>query len=207
MNTNLVEEKQSINTSWKVDPAHSELFFKIKYLMISTVTGFITSFDLEVNTSGQDFGEVTDLHLTADMKSLSTNHGPRDEHLKSADFFDVENHPHLKFQATAFEKQGLTPPSLLSAFRKDYKLHGILTIKDISRSIVLQGEFGGLSTDTSGQRRAGFTVRGKISRKQFGLTWDGITDSGKSILADEVDIVGNIQLIKQACNKLKSLSV
>ena len=111
MNTNLVEEKQSIKTSWKVDPAHSELFFKIQYLMISTVTGFVTSFDLEVHTSGQDFGEVTHLHLTADMKSLSTNHGPRDEHLKSPDFFDVENHPHLKFQATSFEKQGLNQPS------------------------------------------------------------------------------------------------
>jgi len=195
---NLTKTENSIMTNWNVDHAHSELFFKIKYLMISTVTGFVTSFDLDVQTSGPDFGEVTYLQLTADMTSLSTNHEPRDKHLKSPDFFDVENHPKLKFQATRFEKQGQTPPSLLSAFRKDYKLHGNLIIKDISKSIILDGEFGGLATDNSGQRRAGFTVKGKISRKEFGLTWDGFTDSGKLILADEVDIVGNIQLIKQA---------
>ena len=186
-----------MKTNWKVDLIHSELTFKIKYLSISIITGFVTSFDLDVQTSGNDFGAVTDLQLTADMTSLSTNHEPRDKHLKSPDFFDVENHPHLKFQATLFEKQGQTPSSLLSAFRKDYKLHGNLIIKDISKSIILAGEFGGLSTDNSGQSRAGFTVRGKISRKEFGLTWSGITDSGKLILADEVDIVGNIQLIKQ----------
>ena len=186
-----------MKTNWKIDPVHSELTFKIKYLSISIITGFVTSFDLEVQTSGSDFGDVTDLQLTADMTSLNTNHAPRDEHLKSADFFDTENYPNLRFQGTHFQKQGQTTPSLLSVFRKDYKLHGNLTIKKISKSIILEGEFGGLSTDTYGQRRAGFTVRGKISRKEFGLTWDGITDSGKLILADKVDIVGNIQLIKQ----------
>ena len=187
-----------MKTNWKVDLIHSELIFKIKYLSISIITGFVTSFDLDVQTLGPDFGEVIDLRLIADITSFSTNHDPRDKHLKSPDFFDVEHHPNIRFQSTIFQKQGQTPPSLLSAFRKDYKLHGNLIIKDISKSIILEGEFGGLSTDTSGQRRAGFTVKGKISRKEFGLTWDGFTDSGKLILADEVDIVGNIQLIKQA---------
>ena len=194
---NLTKTENSNKTNWKVDLIHSELSFKIKYLTISIVTGFITSFDLDVQTSGLDFGEVIDLHLTADMTSLSTNHEPIDKHLKSPDFFDVENYPHLIFQATSFEKQGLKPPSMLSAYRRNYKLHGNLIIKGISKPIILDGEFGGLATDNSGQKRAGFTVKGKISRKEFGLTWDGITDSGKLILADEVDIVGNIQLIKQ----------
>jgi polyisoprenoid-binding protein YceI len=165
--------------------------------MISIVTGRIKSFELEVQTSGHDFGEVTDLKLIADMTSLTTNHGPRDEHLKSQDFFDTKNHPNLSFQSTLFDKQGLTPRSILSVYRRDFKLHGMLNIKGVSRMIILDGDFGGLSTDLNGQKRAGFTIRGKISRKEFGLDWAGILDSGKLIVADEVDIVGNIQLIKQ----------
>jgi polyisoprenoid-binding protein YceI len=186
-----------IKTNWSVDPIHSELFFKTKHLMISTVTGYIKSFDLEVQTSGNGFGEVTCLTLLADMSSLTTNHEPRDEHLKSQDFFNVINHPFLKYQSILLDKQGMTPPSLLSAYRRDFKLHGTLEIKGISKSIVLEGEFGGISSDLSGQKRAGFTIRGKLSRAEFGLTWAGALDTGKLIVADEVDIVGNIQLIKQ----------
>jgi polyisoprenoid-binding protein YceI len=165
--------------------------------MISTVTGYIKSFDLEVQTSGSDFGEVTSLTLLADMTSLTTNHEPRDEHWKSEDLFDVISHPHLKFESVLLDKQGMTPPSLLSAYRRDFKLHGTLEIKGISKSIVLEGEFGGISSDLSGQKRAGFTIQGKLSRAEFGLTWAGALDTGKLIVADEVDIVGNIQLIKQ----------
>ncbi|MCX2483851.1 YceI family protein [Pedobacter sp. MR2016-24] len=197
MTTNLSETHNGIQTNWKVDPLHSELFFKIKYLTISVVTGFVQVFDLNVQTTGNDFGEVTELQLTADMTTLMTNHGPRDEHLKSSDFFDVDNYRYLQFRSTAFHKQGQTPPSLLAAYRRDYKLHGYLQIKDVSRPIVLDGGFGGLVTDPDGHRCAGFTVKTKISRKEFGLGWGGITAAGKLILADEVDIFGNIQLIKQ----------
>jgi len=185
---------------WKVDLIHSELSFNIKYLTVSLLTGYVKSFDLGVQTSGNDFGEVTDLLLKADMASLTTNHEPRDEHLKSADFFDVDVHPHLEFRGTKFEKRGLTPPSMLSAYRRDYKLHGNLTIKGNSGLIVLDGEFGGMVTDTDGRKRAGFRVRGKISRQEFGLTWNAVTDSGKLILADQVDIIGNIQLISNFIN-------
>lgn len=198
MTTNLSATQTALQTNWKVDPLHSELFFNIKYLTISVVTGFIQEFDLNVQTTGNDFGEVTELYLKADMMSLMTNHGPRDEHLKSPDFFDVENHRYLQFQGTSFHKQGQTPPSLLAAYRRDYKLHGHLLIKDISRPIVLDGEFGGLVTDPDGHRCAGFRVKTRISRQEFGLNWGGLTAAGKLILADEVDIVGNIQLIKQS---------
>jgi len=187
-----------VKTKWSVDVIHSELSFKVKHLMISTLTGYIKSFELEVETTGNDFGELTDLQLIADMTTLSTNHEPRDEHLKSQDFFDVSNHPHLKFQSILLDKQGLLPRSLLSAYRRDFKLHGTLNIKGISRFIILDGEFGGTSTDFNGQKRAGFTIRGKISRNEFDLTWAGGLDSGKLIVADEVEIVGNIQLVKQA---------
>jgi polyisoprenoid-binding protein YceI len=184
-------------SQWSVDLIHSELSFQTKYLMIGTVTGHLTSFNLEVETSGNDFGEVTYLQLTADLTSLTTRHEPRDEHLKSHDFFDVENHPHLTFQGMRFEKQGMLPPSILSAYRRDFKLQGNLVIKGISRSITLDGEFGGMSTDKDGQKRAGFTVRSKISRNEFGLMWQSVLGSDKLILADEVDIIANIQLVKQ----------
>jgi len=193
MNSSSLNE---VKTKWSLDPIHSELSFKTKHLMISTVTGYIPSFDLEVQTTGSDFGEVTDLTLIADMTLLTTNHEPRDEHLKSQDFFDVINYPHLKFESTLFDKQGMNPPSLLSAYRRDFKLQGMLSIKGISKLIIMNGEFGGTSIDLTGQKRAGFSLRGKISRKEFGLTWAGILDSGKFIIADEVEIVGNIQLIK-----------
>ena len=195
MNTNLSSKDLNI---WSVDPIHSQLSFKTKHLMISVMTGYVKSFDLEVQTSGNDFGEVTDLTLVADISSLTTHYEPRDEHLKSQDFFDVINHPYIKFQKTLFEKQGMTPPSLLSAYRRDFKLQGMLSIKGVSRLIILDGLFGGISTDINGQKRAGFTTKGKISRREFGLTWAGVTPAGKLIVADEVEIEGNIQLIKKS---------
>jgi polyisoprenoid-binding protein YceI len=191
-----------IKTKWSGDPLHSDLSFKATHLNISIVTGYIKSFDLQVLTTGNDFGEVTNLSLVADMTSLATNHEPRDKYLKSEDFFDVINHPYLKFQSTLFDKQVMLPPSLLSAYRRDFKLHGTLQIKGVSKLIILDGEYGGMATDHNGQKRAGFTIRGKISRKEFGLTWAGVLDSEKMIVANEVEIVGNIQLIKQVLSDL-----
>jgi len=185
-----------MKSNWIIDLPHSNLSFNIKYLNISVVTGFLKSFKLNLQTTGDGFGAVTNLLLTADIASVTTNHEARDKHLRSMEFFDAENHPDLKFEGISFEKQGLVPPSILSVYRKDYKLRGNLTIKGISRTVVLDGEFGGLATDTTGQKRAGFTLRGKISRKEFGLTWNEVTNSGKFILADQVDILGDLQLIK-----------
>ena len=204
MNTN--SSSNALKSKWSVDTIHSELSFKSKHLMISILTGYVKSFNLDVQTLGSDFGEITDLQLTADMRSLTTRHEARDEHLKSQDFFDVERHPYLEFQSTRFEKQGQMPPSVLSSYRRDYKLHGNLIIKGTSVPIVLNGEFGGLSTELSGIKRAGFTVRGFISRKEFGLTWEGLLDSGKLIVPDEVEIVGNIQLIKQVSSNSALIS-
>jgi len=191
---NVIDSSES---SWKVDPIHSELSFRTKHLMISTVTGYVKKFDLNVQTLGNDFGQVTDLELKIDMDSLTTNHEPRDVHLKSEAFFDIKNHPYITFKKISFEKQGHVPPTLYAIYRRDYKLRGNLTVKGISKFILLDGEFGGLSIGMDGEKRAGFTVRGKVSREEFGLTWQGLTTAGSLIIADEVEIVGNIQLIKQ----------
>lgn len=185
-----------IKANWIVDPIHSELIFKIKHLNITALTGFIKNFEMEVQTVGNDFGDVTKLTLKAFLDSLTTNYLPRDGHLMSKDFFNVKIFPHLQFQSITFEKNIMVPPSFLSAQLKDFKILGILNIKEVFKTITLNGEFGGLSTDDNGQKRAGFSIRGKISRKEFGLTWSGLSDSGTTIVGDEVDIVANIQLIK-----------
>jgi len=194
MNNNIITEK----SKWAVDPIHSDLSFNVKHLMISTVTGTIKSFDLKLNTSGRDFGDVTDLKLKIAMSSLTTNHEPRDEHLKSEAFFHVEQYPDIDFQGIFFEKQGQDPSSMFSAYRKDYKLRGKLTIKGVSRVILLNGEFGGTTVTEAGVKHAGFTVRGTISRADFGLSLAGLEGVGKLVLADEVNIIGNIRLTKEA---------
>jgi len=193
MNNNIITEK----SKWAVDPIHSDLSFNVKHLMISTVTGTIKSFDLKLNTSGRDFGDVTDLKLKIAMSSLTTNHEPRDEHLKSEAFFHVEQYPDIDFQGIFFEKQGQDPSSMFSAYRKDYKLRGKLTIKGVSRVILLNGEFGGTTVTEAGVKHAGFTVRGTISRAEFGLSLAGLEGVGKLVLADEVNIEGNIRLTKE----------
>jgi polyisoprenoid-binding protein YceI len=140
---------------------------------------------------------VTEVVFSADMNSISTNNENRDTHLKSVDFFDVKQYENLTFEGIKFEKQGLRSPNFLSAQRRDYKLHGNLTIKGITHPVVLDGDFGGTATDQNGQKRAGFTVKGKIERKAFGLDWDGTNGTNTLILGNEVQIFGNIQLVKQ----------
>ena len=196
MNNNTAIEL--LKSKWVVDPIHSNLSFSIMHLMISTVTGTIKSFDLKLNTSGRDFGDVTDLKLKIAMSSLTTNHEPRDEHLKSEAFFHVEQYPDIDFQGIFFEKQGQDPSSMFSAYRKDYKLRGKLTIKGVSRVILLNGEFGGTTVTEASVKHAGFTVRGTISRADFGLSLAGLEGVGKLVLADEVNIIGNIRLTKEA---------
>ncbi|MBB5440459.1 polyisoprenoid-binding protein YceI [Pedobacter sp. AK017] len=195
MSTNSQNESHS---QWEIDPLHSELIFKTKYLLISTLSGYIRDFSVNLVTIGSDFGKVTDLRVKGDLNSLSTGHVPRDEHLKSKDFFDTELHPQIEFDGIFFEKQGMHPPSHLSVYRRDYKLRGKLTIKGISKLVLLEGEFGGMSLGTDDQKRAGFTVRGEISREEFGLTWKGLTTAGKVLVSDEVTIVGNLQLVKKS---------
>jgi polyisoprenoid-binding protein YceI len=196
MNNHIISDQEKAN--WVLDPIHSDLSFNVRHLMISSVTGTIKSFDLNLNTVGTDFGDVTDLQLKIAMSSLTTNNEPRDEHLTSDAFFDVEHYPHIDFQGIFFEKQGQDPSSMFSAYRRDYKLRGKLTIKGISKVIILNGEFGGTTVTEAGVKHAGFTVRGTISRAEFGLSLAGLDGVGKLVLGDEVNIEGNIRLTKEA---------
>lgn len=173
-------------TTWKADPAHSEIQFKAKHLMITTVTGYFSEFDIEVETDGDDFTTASKILFTAEIDSINTNNAQRDTHLKSADFFDAEGHKQLKFEGKKYEKSG-----------DDYKLHGDLTIRGTTKPITLNVEFGGAVTDPYGQHKAGFTLDGKISRKEFGLMWDAVTEAGQIVVSDEIKVHCEVQLVKQ----------
>jgi len=188
-------KQQTMTTKWKIDPTHSEVQFKVKHLMISTVTGYFKSFDLDVETETEDVQTPKSIVFTADIDSITTNNEQRDTHLKSSDFFHTEEHPQLRFYGKKYEATDGTA-----------KLHGDLTIRGITKPIILNVEYGGLVVDPYGQTKAGFTVNGKISRKEFGLTWNGVTETGGIVVGDEIKLHADIQLIKQAAELDESLA-
>ena len=173
-------------TIWRLDPAHSEIQFKVKHLMITTVTGYFRQFDLEVETENDDFTTAKRIEFSADIASIDTNNQQRDTHLKSADFFDAENHGQLKFVGKKYEMNG-----------EEGKLHGDLTIRGTTEPITVNVEFGGMVVDPYGQTKAGFTVNGKISRKEFGLVWNAVTEAGQVVVSDDIRLHCEIQLVKQ----------
>lgn len=176
------------NVKWTVDPTHSEIQFKVKHLMITTVTGYFNKFNLEVETEGEDFNNASDIVFTADVNSINTNNEQRDTHLKSPDFFDAENHNEIRFVGTKYEH--------ISG--NDYKVHGDLSIRGVSKPVSVQVEYGGTVVDPYGNTKAGFTVNGKINRKDFGLTWNAVTEAGSVVVSDEIRLLGEIQLVKQS---------
>lgn len=173
--------------NWVVDPFHSEVQFKVKHLMITTVTGSFSSFHASVQTEGEDFmkGKV---EFTVDVSSISTNNTDRDNHLKSPEFFDIEKYPQIKFVTTDFETVDNDG---------SYELYGDLTIRDVTKRVKLDTEFGGVIQDAYGNTKAGFSIHGKINRKEFGLTWNAVTETGGIVVSDEVRIACEIQLIEQ----------
>jgi polyisoprenoid-binding protein YceI len=172
---------------WKIDTAHSEILFKVKHLMITTVTGYFKRFDLNVESETEDFSSIKKIDFTADIDSIDTNNAQRDAHLKSADFFNAEEHAQLHFVGIKYEADG-----------DEAKLHGELTIRGVSKPVTLNVEYGGIVVDPYGQTKAGFTINGKISRKEFGLTWNAVTEAGSVVVADEIKIHAEVQLVKQA---------
>ena len=167
---------------WGIDPTHSEVQFKIKHLVISTVTGQFTDFSGEIHSNGDNF-EGAKAKFEAQISSISTNNEDRDGHLKSADFFDAENFPVLIFESTEFKRVD----------EDNFEIKGNMKIKDVSKEITLKAEYGGQMTDFYGNLKVGFEISGKISRKDFGLTWNGVTEAGGVVVSDEVKLLLNLQ--------------
>ncbi|QEC78645.1 YceI family protein [Mucilaginibacter ginsenosidivorax] len=174
-------------TKWVIDPMHSEVQFKVKHLVISTVSGFFKSFAGELITDNDDF-ENAEIDFTLDIDSIDTNQSQRDEHLKSAEFFDAATYPKISFKSTSFTKTG----------DDEYALKGDLTIKDVTKPVSLDVEFGGSAADFYGNTKAGFEISGKINRKEFGLTWDGVTEAGSIVVGEDIKLLINVQFAKQA---------
>jgi polyisoprenoid-binding protein YceI len=173
-------------TNWILDPSHSKVEFKVKHMMISNVSGHFNRFDAQVETEGEDF-MTAKVVFTADIDSIDTGSEQRDGHLKSVDFFDAANFPQLKFVPTKYENVDNDG---------DYEVYGDLTIRGITKPVKLDVEFGGVIKDPWGATRAGFTVTGKINRKDFGLTWSGVTETGSLVVSDEVRLHVDLEFVK-----------
>ncbi len=169
-----------VKTKWSVDKAHSEIGFKVKHMMISSVRGQFQDFDISVESQNEDFKDA-EISFSAKIDSITTKNSDRDAHLKSDDFFNASEYPELKFESKSFD---------------GYKLVGELTIRDITKEISLDVDFNGVAVDPYGQTKAGFEVKGKLNRKDFGLSWNAVTEAGSIVVGDKVDLLIDVQLIQ-----------
>ena len=174
-----------ILTKWNIDTTHSEITFKVKHLVISTVTGKFTDFDASLETDSEEF-EDANIRFEATINSIETGNEDRDNHLKSDDFFNASEHPKMIFESTQFKKTG----------EDDYRLLGNLTIRGNTQPVELKAEYGGTVQDPYGNIKAGFDVTGKINRKDFGLKWNAVTEAGNVVVSDEVKLSLNVQFVK-----------
>lgn len=170
-----------------IDASHSEITFKVKHLMITNVTGSFTKFDATMESNAADFSDAT-ISFEADVNSISTNNEQRDAHLKSDDFFSAEKFPKLSFDNGKLVKKS----------EDKYTLTGEFTIRDVTKTIELDVEYGGTMTDPWGQVKSGFEISGKINRKDFGLAWGAVTEAGGVVVSDEVKLHLAVQMVKQA---------
>lgn len=184
---NKIKGNKMKTTKWVIDPTHSEIQFKVKHLMISNVTGQFNKFEGTVETDGEDF-TTSAIHFSADIKSINTNNEQRDAHLHSGDFFDTENYPKLVFTGSKMERID----------DENYKLNGMLSMRGVSKAISLNVELGGIAKDPWGNTRAGFSISGKINRKDWGISFGMLTDAGGVGLGEEVKLIASVQFIKQA---------
>ena len=171
----------AVKTKWNLDTAHSEIGFKVKHMMISTVTGHFEDFNATVTTESDDFVNA-DFDFEASVGSINTKNADRDNHLKANDFFNAEAYPRMTFKSTSFDGG---------------KMIGDLTIRDITKTIELDVDFNGTAVDPYGQTKAGFEITGTINRKDFGLAWSAVTEAGSVVVAEQVKLVVDLQFIQE----------
>ncbi len=173
--------------NWIADASHSEIGFRVKHLMITNVKGNFADFTVNVTSEEEDFGKA-DISFSANLASVNTSNEQRDGHLRSADFFDVDNHPQMTFKSTSIS--GYDGSS-------DFQIHGDLSIRGQAHPVTLDVEFGGVAKDPWGNTKAGFTISTKINRKHWGLVWNAPTEAGGLLVSEEVRIHIDLQLLKQ----------
>lgn len=172
--------------NWVLDRAHSEIRFRVRHMAVSHVMGSFGEFNVSAETDGDDFTSAR-VHFTADIHSISTNNEQRDTHLKSDDFFGMEQYPQVKFESTGIEKLD----------EERYKMKGMLTIRDITKPIELDVEYGGMIQDPYGLTRVGFHVEGKIDRKEYNMKFNAMTGAGDLVVGNEIKLMCDVEFTKQ----------
>lgn len=172
---------------WTIDPAHSMIEFRVKHMMFTTVRGQFGSFrgTLDVNP---DRPEQSHVEGSVDIESIKTGDADRDNHLRSADFFDAESHPQMSFRSTRIEAKG----------DNEYRVHGDLTIRGVTRSVRWDVEAAELGKDPWGNQRMGFSAETRINRKDFGLTWNVALETGGVLVSEDVKILAEVQAVRSS---------
>lgn len=172
-------------TKWNFDKSHSEVGFSVTHMLITETDGFFKDYDGSIVSSSDDF-QNAQISFEAKTASIFTDNEKRDKHLRSADFFDAEKYPTIKFVGKSFTKvEG-----------KNYKLVGDLTIKDVTKEVTLDVKYNGTINDPWGNTRAGFKISGEVDRFAYGLTWNAALEAGGLVVSKEVDLNIKIELIK-----------
>ena len=175
-----------VTTKWAIDPTHSEIGFKVKHMMFTNVSGKFDQYDGSIETDENDF-TTAKISFSAAIDSIDTRNSDRDNHLKSADFFDAETFPKMSFKSNAIQHvSGNT-----------YKVNGDLTVKNVTKPVQLDVEYSGLMKDPWGNVKTGVSIEGKINRKEFGLSWNAALETGGVLVGEEVKLLSEIQLVKQ----------
>ncbi len=172
---------------WTIDPVHSEIQFKVKHMMISTVTGSFGKFKADIEADGDDLSQAR-IRFQADVDSIVTGNADRDKHLHSADFFGGDSHPRITFTSTgsrSVDGDG------------SWTLPGDLTMNGITKPVTLDVEWGGVMKDPYGNTKAGVSIHGKVNRKDWGINWNAVLEAGGLMVSDEVRIACEVQLVKQ----------
>lgn len=177
---------QMSKSRWAIDPSHSQIGFKVKYMMFIHVSGRFNDFQAVVENDDDQF-ETSVVSFSANVNSVDTNSFDRDDHLRSADFFDVERFPTITFKSTGIQKID----------ESKFEMSGDLTIRDVTKNIILEVEHSRLMKDPWGNTKAGVILSGKINRKDFGLNWNTSLETGGVLVGEDIKLISDIQLIKQ----------
>jgi polyisoprenoid-binding protein YceI len=182
----IAESTASTTTTWSIDPSHTTVEFSVKHLMISTVRGHFGAVTGEIQLDEQN-PLASSVTAEIDVTSINTRTEQRDAHLRSPDFFDVETYPTIKFQSTRIERDG-----------DHFDVYGNLTIRDVTREVVLHTSDEGRGGDPWGGQRAGFSATTKIDRRDFGLTWNQALETGGVVVGNDIKITLEVEAVKAA---------
>ncbi len=172
-------------TKWKLDGVHSSIDFSVRHMMIAKVKGTFLTFDAEIVADPEDL-TTAEIEFTVDLSSIDTRNDDRDAHLRSADFFDVENHPNMTFKATKIVKTG----------DNEYDVTGDLTIRGVTKPETFKVVYEGGGKDPWGNERVGFSATGKVKRTDYGLVWNSVLETGGVLVGEDVDVSIEIEATK-----------